>query len=248
MAIKLYVIPASHPSVAAELMLQRKGLPYKRRDLVTAMHIPILKALRFPGRTVPAINSDGRKVQGTRDISRFLDELKPEPALFPADAARRAQVEEAERWGDEQLQSVPRRLAWFALGRDRSSIREFLEGYKLGLPTGVAAATAAPIIWAEQKINKATAGAAQEDLARLPELLDHVDQLIADGVIGGAEPNAADFQIGPSVRLLLAFDQLRQLIDGRPAAAFALNVVPAFQGHIPSALPPEWVPNPRARV
>jgi glutathione S-transferase len=248
MAIKLYVIPASHPSVAAELMLQRKGLPYKRRDLVTAMHIPILKALRFPGRTVPAINSDGRKVQGTRDISRFLDELKPEPALFPADAARRAQVEEAERWGDEQLQSVPRRLAWFALGRDRSSIREFLEGYKLGLPTSVAAATAAPIIWAEQKINKATAGAAQEDLARLPELLDHVDQLIADGVIGGAEPNAADFQIGPSVRLLMAFDQLRPLIDGRPAAAFALKVVPTFQGHIPSALPAEWVPNPQAGV
>jgi glutathione S-transferase len=243
MAIKLYVIPASHPSVAAELMLQRKGLPYKRRDLVTAMHIPILKALRFPGRTVPAINSDGRKVQGTRDISRFLDELKPEPALFPADAARRAQVEEAERWGDEQLQSVPRRLAWFALGRDRSSIREFLEGYKLGLPTSLAAATAAPIIWAEQKINKATAGAAEEDLARLPELLDHVDQLIADGVIGGAEPNAADFQIGPSVRLLMAFDQLRPLIDGRPAAALALNVVPTFQGHIPSALPPEWVPS-----
>jgi glutathione S-transferase len=248
MAIKLYVIPASHPSVAAELMLQRKGLPYKRRDLVTAMHIPILKALRFPGRTVPALKSDGRKVQGTRDISRFLDELKPEPALFPADAARRAEVEEAERWGDEQLQSVPRRLAWFALGRDRSSIREFLEGYKLGLPTSVAAATAAPIIWAEQKINKATAGAAEEDLARLPELLDHVDQLIADGVIGGAEPNAADFQIGPSVRLLMAFDQLRPLIGGRPAAALALSVVPTFQGHIPSALPPEWVPNPQASV
>jgi glutathione S-transferase len=248
MAIKLYVIPASHPSVAAELMLQRKGLPYERRDLVTAMHIPILKALRFPGRTVPALKSDGHKVQGTRDISRFLDELKPEPALFPADAARRAEVEEAERWGDEQLQSVPRRLAWFALGRDRSSIREFLEGYKLGLPTSVAAATAAPIIWAEQKINKATAGAVQEDLARLPELLDQVDQLIADGVIGGAEPNAADFQIAPSVRLLMAFDQLRPLIDRRPAAAFALSVVPAFQGHIPSALPPEWVPNPQVSV
>jgi len=64
-AAKLYVIPASHPSAAAELMLQRKGIPYKRRDLITAMHIPILKAMRFPGRTVPAIKSDGRKVQGT---------------------------------------------------------------------------------------------------------------------------------------------------------------------------------------
>jgi glutathione S-transferase len=240
-AIKLYVIPASHPSVAAELMLQHKGLPYKRRDLVTAMHIPILKAMRFPGRTVPALTSDGRKVQGTREISRFLDAVQPEPPLFPSDPDRRRAVEEAERWGDEQLQPVPRRLAWYALGRDRSSIREFLEGYKLGLPTSVAAATAAPIIWAEQKINKASAGAVQADLARLPELLDHVDGLLADGVIGGDERNAADYQVATSVRLLMVFEQLRPLIEARPAGRFALEVVPAYQGRIAAALPSAWV-------
>src|SRR5204862_1448529 len=77
--IKLYVIPASHPSLAAELMLQRKGIDFKRRDLITSMHIPILKAMGFPGRTVPALKADGRKVQGSRAIARFLDELKPEP-------------------------------------------------------------------------------------------------------------------------------------------------------------------------
>jgi glutathione S-transferase len=225
-------------------MLEHKGLPYQRRDLITAMHIPIVKALGFPGRTVPALNADGRKVQGTRAISRFLDELKPEPPLFPADPEKRRAVEDAERWGDEQLQSVPRRLAWYALGRDRSSIREFLEGYKLGLPTSVAVATAAPIIWAEQKINKASAGAVQADLARLPELLDHVDALVADGVIGGEQPNAADYQIAPSVRLLMAFDQLRPLIEGRPAGDLALKLVPAFQGHIGPALPPEWLVRP----
>ncbi|MEA2424476.1 MAG: glutathione S-transferase, partial [Thermoleophilaceae bacterium] len=135
MAIKLYVIPASHPSAAAELMLQRKGLPYKRRDLITAMHIPILKAMRFPGRTVPAIKADGRKVQGTRDIARWLEEIKPEPSFFPADPDQRRSVEEAECWGDEQLQPVPRRLAWYALGRDRSTLKDFLRGYKLRLPT-----------------------------------------------------------------------------------------------------------------
>src|ERR1700750_1331733 len=126
MAIKLYVIPASHPSVAAELMLQRKGLAYKRRDLVSAVHIPILKALGFPGRTVPALVSDGKKVQGTREISRFLDGVTPEPPLCPADRAGRRAGGEAERGGDEQLQPVPRRVAYYALSRDRSSIRTFL--------------------------------------------------------------------------------------------------------------------------
>jgi glutathione S-transferase len=241
-AIKLYVIPASHPSVAAELMLQRKGLPYKRRDLITAMHIPILKAMRFPGRTVPAIKADGRKIQGTRDIARWLEELQPEPSLFPADAARRAAVEEAERWGDVELQSVPRRLAWFAFGRDHSTVKEFLEGYKLGVPTNIAAATVGPIVWAEKKVNKATEENVRRDLANLPALLDHVDQLIAEGVIGGDQPNAADYQIATSVRLLMAFDQLRPGIEARPAGAFAVKVVPTYAGHIPAALPADWIP------
>jgi glutathione S-transferase len=239
----LYVIPASHPSMTAELMLQRKGIRYKRRDLITAMHIPIVKALRFPSRTVPALRwEDGRKVQGTRQISHFLDQVQPEPPLFPHDAEQRRAVEDAERWGDEQLQSVPRRLAWFAFGRDHSTVKDFLRGYKLGLPLSVAAATAGPIIWAEQKVNKATPDACRADLARLPELLDHVDELIAQGVIGGEQPNAADYQIATSVRLLMAFDQLRPLIDARPSAAFAECVAPDPGGRIPAALPSEWVP------
>jgi glutathione S-transferase len=74
-------------------------------------------------------------------------------------------------------------------------------------------------------------------------MLDHVDELLAQGVIGGDEPNAADYQIAPSVRLLLAFDQLRPLIEGRPAGVFAARVVPVYRGHVPPALPSDWVPS-----
>jgi glutathione S-transferase len=240
-AAKLYVIPASHPSMTAELMLEHKGIAYKRRDLITAMHIPILKSMRFPDRTVPALKwDDGRKVQGTRAIAKFLDSVKPEPPLFPAD--KRAAVEEAERWGDLELQSVPRRLAWYALGKDRSGLKGFMSGYKLGLPTSVAVATAGPIIWAEKKINKVTPDAIRADLQRLPELLDHVDKLIAEGTIGGSELNAADYQIGTSVRLLLAFDQLGPLMQGRPLAAWAQRVAPDPGGRVVSGLPAEWLP------
>ena len=234
--MKLYVIPASHPCTTAELMLKRKGIEYKRRDLVTAMHIPILKAMRFPSRTVPAIKTDdGQKLQGTRNISRYLEELKPEPPLFPAD--KRAQVEEAERWGDEELQNVPRRLSYYALARDRSQLKGFMEGYKLGLPASVAAGTAAPIIKAELKLQNSSEEAVRADLERLPGLLDHVDELIAQGVIGGEEPNAADYQIATSVRLLMAFDQLRPQIDARPCGPWALRIAPDPGGRFPSGLP-----------
>jgi glutathione S-transferase len=242
MALKLYVIPASHPCISAELMLQRKDVPFKRRDLVMAAHKPILRSLGFSGTTVPALKSDGRKVQGSIEIARFLDEIQPDPPLFPSDPERRRAVEEAERWGDSELQSVARHLALAGVAGDRSHLKDFLGGYKLGVPTSMAAATAGPAIWLEQKIHKADPETCRADVARIPELMDHVDKLIGDGVIGGDEPNAADFQIAPSVRLLMALDQLRPMIENRPAAAFATKVVPDFKGRVPAGLPADWLP------
>lgn len=239
---RLYVIPGSHPSIAAEMMLERKGVPFKRRDLISAAHKPILKALGFQRTTVPALKTDGRKIQGTGEIARWLEEVKPEPSLFPADPDARRRVEDAERWADQELQPVPRRVSWYAFGEDRSTVKEFLAGYKLGIPTSVAAATAAPIIWAEKKINKASAEAVRADLQRLPALLDEVDRLVGEGVIGGDEPNVADYQIATSVRLLMLFEQLRPLIETRPAGQFALKVVPHMQGRVPASLPADWVP------
>jgi hypothetical protein len=61
-----------------------------------------------------------------------------------------------------------------------------------------------------------------------------VDELIERGVIGGAERNAADFQIATSVSLLLTMDDVRPLIEGRPAERLAREVVPHQVGHLPS--------------
>lgn len=85
MSARLFVVPGSHPSVAARLMLERKGVPYRRVDLVPMVAKPILRALRFPRATVPALIVDGRRVQGSRDIARALEEARPEPPLYPAD-------------------------------------------------------------------------------------------------------------------------------------------------------------------
>ena len=96
MEAKLYVIPGSHPARTAAMMLERKGVPYKRVDLMPVISKGALRAVGFPGITVPALKIDGRKVQGTREIARELDRLRPEPPLFPADPERRAAVESAE--------------------------------------------------------------------------------------------------------------------------------------------------------
>ena len=243
MAVKLYVIPGSHPSKAAELMLEHKGIPFKRVDLVTAMHRPSLKLLGFPGKTVPAMKADGRKFQGTREISRGLDELKPEPQLVPSGAVR-----EAERWGDQELQPIPRRLAWWALlhlsGKERTeAARMSLQGYRLGLPVGVAARTVLPIAKVSARYNNSTDDAVRADIAAVPDRIDRVDALLAEGVIGGEQPNAADFQIATSVRLLLAYEDLKPYIEGRPAADHALRIVRDYNAHFPPVFPAGWLPS-----
>src|SRR5436190_3450942 len=110
MEARLYVIPGSHPSMAARLMLEAKGIAYNRTDLVPVVSKGVLRGLGFPHNTVPAMKIDGRRVQGTGEIARELDRLRPEPALLPTDPEQRAAVEAAERFGDTELQPAIRAI------------------------------------------------------------------------------------------------------------------------------------------
>ena len=234
MRATLFGIASSHPSLAGELMLRHKRIGYRRVDLLPGLHRGVLRAAGFPGITVPAIRLDGARLQGTRNIALALDALVPSPPLFPASPEERRAVEEAEAWGDEVLQPVPRRIVWNALKHDRSELATYLEGARTGIPTGVAARMAPPVAALARRLNRATDENVRRDLAALPGLIDHVDELIEQGTIGGPERNAADFQIATSVSLLLTMDDIRPMIEGRPAERLARDVVDRQPGHTPS--------------
>jgi glutathione S-transferase len=234
MSATLFGVAASHPSLAAELMLRHKGVDYRRVDLPTVTHRTLLRALGYPRKTVPALRIDGARVQGTTEIARALDALAPSPPLFPSDPDRRREVETANAWGDEVLQPVPRRLTLNALKHDRAALRSYLEDARLGVPVGLVAPVAPLIAAASRRVNRATDEAAERDLAALPGLIDRVDELIERGVIGGPQRNAADFQIATSISLLLTMDDVRPQIEGRPAEWLARDVVPRQVGHLPS--------------
>jgi glutathione S-transferase len=238
---RLYVIPASHPSIAVQLMLKQKGIPYKRTDLLPVISKGALRGLGFPGKTVPALKIEGSKVQGSRQIARELDRLRPQPPLFPADPEKRAAVEEAERFGDEELQHPIRQILWWSIKRDKAPLRSYSEGAKLGLPIGLAMKTAAPIVALSARFNEASDDNARADVAALPGLLDRIDAWIAAGVLNSAELNAADFQIAPSIGLAMTLDDLRPAIENRPAGALAKRVVPDYPGQTPPILPREWL-------
>lgn len=241
MNARVYTIPGSHPGEAVQLMLRHKGIAYKRTDLFPAISRVIVRGLGFPGPTVPALKIDGRRVQGSREISRELDRLQPEPPLFPADSERRVAVEDAERFGEEELQHPIRQIIWWAFQQDSSPLRSYSEGARLGIPIGLAVRTAAPIIALEKRINTATDENVRADLAALGDLLQRVDDLIAAGTLNGEKLNAADFQIAPSLRLAMTLEDLRPAIEARPAGQLVERVQPRIAGDFPPILPAAWL-------
>jgi glutathione S-transferase len=241
MDARLYTIPASHPGIAAGLMLDHKGIAYKRTDLLPVISKLVLRGLRFPRNTVPAIKVDGRRVQGSREIARELDRLRPEPPLFPANPEQRTAVEEAERFGDEQLQHPVRQILWWAIKKDRSPLRSYSEGARLGIPIDLAMLTAAPIVALSARFNEADDAGTRAALAALPAMLQRIDDWIAAGVLGGEQPNAADFQIAPSLGLAMTLDDLRPAIESRPAGDLAKRLVPNYPGKTPPIFPTAWL-------
>jgi glutathione S-transferase len=242
MKARLYAIPASHPSFAAQLMLERKGIEYSRVDLPQWFHRGILRALRFRGRTVPALVLDGRRVQTTKRIARVLDEVRPEPRLVPADPDQRVKVEAVESWVDGDVQQYCRRLVYWALPRHREAVGSYLEGSKMILPRFMVTPLAPAIIRILARNHGSTDEAVRADLAALPAILDRLDEAVAQGVIGGSEPNVADLQVACSLALLMSHDDLRDYIAGRPSGRLAQRLAPGYPGRMPPAFPAEWLP------
>jgi glutathione S-transferase len=225
-----------------EVALRLKGLDYDRVDLPPGLG-QLNSLIRFGKRTVPAMRVDGYKVVGSTLIMRVLDGLRPDPPLVPRDAELRAAVEEAERWGDADLQDAARWITQYAITRRPDSAKSFLAGARLPeFPDAVAAAVSRATFRAEiATVGPGTSGV-ERWLRELPALLDRADALIADGTIGGDSPNAADLQIGASVALLLKVEDVRPAIEGRPCERLARRLFTEYPGAIPrDALPDEWL-------
>jgi glutathione S-transferase len=236
MGIKLYGTKPSPPAHSVRLMLESKGLDYKPIWLLPGLHPILLRTRGFRGGTVPALKIDGRKVQTSLAIARALDDLKPEPPLFPSDPEQRVAVEEAERWADDTLQDVPRRIVrWLSVHRPETRV---MVAKEIGVPLPRFAA------WINAPSARYMANKVDSDqeirnaIAAVGDVLDRVDELIDEGVIGGEPPNAADFQIATSVRALLTVRDLDRATRGRPATDHAMRLVPEFGNDFPAGLLP----------
>ncbi|MDW5597278.1 glutathione S-transferase N-terminal domain-containing protein [Conexibacter stalactiti] len=229
MDVTLYTMPLSHPGWSVQLALARKGVEAKVVDLPAGLHPGLLWLRGFRRGTVPSARIDGRRVEGSLEIVRELERLVPEPSLYPADPAARAAVEEAERWGEATFQNLPRQVARYAIAHDLTT-RTWINREHVGLPLPkVSAVLATPVALGMAARADANATGAQSALAALPAALDRVDELLAAGTLGDDDaPNAAGTQIAPTVRLISANADMRELTDGRPCGAWAERLLPDY--------------------
>jgi glutathione S-transferase len=233
MQLKLYVVHGSHPCAAVMKALELKGLEYTVVEWPPPLQVP-MQLMIFGGRTVPGLKIDGDKVQGSRAIMRRLDELAPEPRLYPTDPEQRTKVTEAEQWGDEHFQPIGRELIWAAMVHSPAAMVGYSARSKLRLPPPVVRASAPLIARAASRINRTGDNVARDDLKALPAQLDKIDAWIEDGTIGdAAHPNAADLQIASTIRLMLTLADVRPLIEGRPSETLARALFPTADGEMP---------------
>ena len=241
MKARLYAVPASHPSAAVEAALRLKGIEFERVDLVPFAH-RIAQARRFRGMTVPGLELDGERILGSRAIMRALDAHTPDPPLLPDDPQRLAALKRAEEWGEEVLQPIARRIVWGALARNPAALETYAAPTRPPVPAPVGRAIAPLIARLGVVFHGAMDTDVQVDLLHLDAHLVRVEDWMADGLLGGERPNAADLQIASSVRLLLTLGDLRAALDARPAGAPARRWFPSYPGDCPAgALPAGWL-------
>ena len=241
MRLKLYVVHGSHPCAAVEKALQLKGLDYSVFEWPPPLQAP-MQTLIFGARTVPGLRINGEKVQGSRAILRRLEELVPEPRLYPADPALRPRVDQADAWGDEVFQPVARELIWAAMVKRPDAMVSYSKHSRLPVPAPAVRLSAPAVARMASRLNQTNAEVARRDLAELPAQLDKIDAWIADGTIGAAEhPNAAALQILSSVRSLDSFSDLHDLVTRHQVAAVASEIFPDFPGPVPRFIPKDWL-------
>jgi glutathione S-transferase len=246
---KLYVILGSHSCRTGMLLLEHKGVSYRRVEVPTGLHPLALRLLGFEGNraplrstgerpnrplatldrmgTVPALRMHGERVKTNHAIARFLEQHHPDPPLFPKDPGQRSAVEEAERWGDEVLQMAARRLVLAATVRGPDGLIDDGDRGRLGPLLYRHATTRRFASFAFGRFIFAAGPNREREVSlALAGMLDRVDAWIEAGVLNGEQLYAADLMIAPSLALLCYRPDTRAQIERRPALALVDRVLP----------------------
>jgi maleylacetoacetate isomerase len=106
--LRIYRIPFSTNVERVSLALGHKGLEVEWEDVDAADRSPVEHVSGQP--LVPVLVHEGLVIADSTVILRYLDDLQPEPPLFPRDEARRAELEVFLDWFDRIWKRPPNEI------------------------------------------------------------------------------------------------------------------------------------------
>jgi maleylacetoacetate isomerase len=140
--LRVYRIPFSTNVERVSLALGHKGLEVEWEDVDAADRSPVERVSGQP--LVPVLVHEGLVIADSTVILRYLDQLQPEPPLFPRDEARRAELEVFLDWFDriwkrppneieaERAKAEPDAERIYELGRELTGSLELSEALLAG--------------------------------------------------------------------------------------------------------------------
>jgi glutathione S-transferase len=242
----LWHIEVSHYNEKARWALDLKRVPYELRVPMPGLHgVRALQLTHGKQRRLPVLELDGRRIGDSTAIIAALEELVPEPALYPSDAAERARALELEDWFDEELGPALRRIVWHHMLPDTDATVGALFTRPAPARERLLRATAplvGPIVRRDYDVSDATAVTAR---AALIAAMDRVEsELGPSGYLVGDKFSVADLTaaalftplIAPPqrpyapARLAPALEELRGELEARPGGAWVHEMYARHRG------------------
>jgi glutathione S-transferase len=106
--LRVYRIPFSTNVERVSLAFAHKGLDVEWEDVDPGNRSPVERVSGQP--LVPVLVHDGRVVADSTVILRYLEDLQPEPPLFPRDEARRAELDVFLDWFNRVWKRPPNEI------------------------------------------------------------------------------------------------------------------------------------------
>jgi glutathione S-transferase len=226
--------------------LDCKRVPHRRRSLLPGPHMATVR--RLTGRThTPVIVADGQALDGSAQILQWIESRWPQPPIYPADAAERAEALRIEQWFDTDLTPRIRRAVLDALLRQPTA---FAAVFGDGRSAAVRLAYACAVPLAAGLIRKGNGidgpASVADGLRAAGEALDFVAARAGrDGYLVGTRFSLADLTAASTLAVLAqppaspmaapqphgaAFEALLQRFAEHPAIAWTRQLYARHRG------------------
>lgn len=202
--LELYQFELSQYSEKVRLILDYKGLPYRKIEVIPG--IGQVELFQLTGqRKVPVLKDGNQIVADSTEIAKYLDRKYPERSLIPTDPKQRGLCLLIEEWADESIGVKSRKVLFNALSQDQNLRKSLLPTATPDIvrslvevvPTDLLKVLGFGVGYGPDAVNSATADLKQ-DLEALCLLLSDSSYLVGD------QPTLADLAVA-GLSMLIRF-------------------------------------------